>query len=168
MAKRKEIPVEEKSYAVLFFILSALLGLVTIWGFWSETITRRPWKGLQEKFYQYEYEKTKIALELAEQDLPDLSEVQVLDVKQLAVFKGAVEDAKIKRDEALQERKFVQSESDAINYKYQHALHEAKAHHKESEGRKHSVKEWKVKLDELESAIELFLHKLGFYNSYAR
>ena len=153
MRNKKDIPVEEKSYAVLFFILSALLGLVTIWGFWSEAITRRPWKGIQQKFYQYEYEKTRIELERAKENLPEIAEPEALDRKKLNELENAVSDATVKREEALQERKFFQSESDAINYKYQHALHVAK-------GRKTSgdsdpyVKKWKKKLDELESAIE--------------
>ena len=69
MRSKKDIPVEEKSYAPLFFILSGLLGLVTIWGFWNETVTRRPWKAIQKNFYQYEYEKAKIELEKAKRDL---------------------------------------------------------------------------------------------------
>ncbi|MDE0043242.1 MAG: hypothetical protein OXT74_14480 [Candidatus Poribacteria bacterium] len=153
MRNKKDIPVEEKSYAVLFFILSALLGLVTIWGFWSEAITRRPWKGIQQKFYQYEYEKTKIELERAKKNLPEITEPKALDRKKLSELENAVADAEVKREEALQERKFIQSESDAINYKYQHALHEAKAHHASGEGGR-SVEKWKKKLDELESAIE--------------
>ena len=153
MRNKKDIPVEEKSYAVLFFILSALLGLVTIWGFWSEAITRRPWKGIQQKFYQYEYEKTKIELERAKKNLPEISEPKALDRKKLSELENAVADAEVKREEALQERKFIQSESDAINYKYQHALHEAKAHHASGEGDR-TVEKWKKKLDELESAIE--------------
>ncbi len=79
MRNKKDIPVEEKSYAVLFFILSALLGLVTIWGFWSEAITRRPWKGIQQEFYQYEYDKTKIELERAKKNLPDIREPEALE-----------------------------------------------------------------------------------------
>ena len=153
MRNKKDIPVEEKSYAVLFFILSALLGLVTIWGFWSEAITRRPWKGIQQEFYQYEYDKTEIELERAKKDLPDIPEPEALDGKKLNELKNAVADAEVKREEALQERKFIQSESDAINYKYQHALHEAKAHHTSGAGDQ-SVEKWKKKLDELESAIE--------------
>ena len=153
MRNKKDIPVEEKSYAVLFFILSALLGLVTIWGFWSEAITRRPWKGIQQKFYQYEYEKTEIELKRAKKNLPEIPEPKALDRKKLNELQNAVADAKVKREEALQERKFIQSESDAINYKYQHALHEAKAHHGSSVV-EHSVEKWKKKLDELESAIE--------------
>ena len=148
MRNKKEIPAENKSYSALFFILSGLLGLVTLWGFWSEMITRRPWKQIQQQFYQYEYEKTHAELAKAQLALPELSTPQEPDAKALAGLTKAVETAQVALDEALQERKFRQSESDAINYKYQHSLHVAKGRHTAT------VDKWKKKLDELESRIE--------------
>lgn len=148
MRKKKDIPVEEKSYAALFFILCGLLGLVTIWGFWDETVTRRPWKKIQRNFYQYEYEQTKITLDRAKQDLPEIAEPEPLDEKRLSELTQAVSDAKIQFDEAVQERKFEQSQSDAINYKYQHALHEGAEH-----GAEQAAEKWKKKLDEFDQRI---------------
>ena len=148
MRSKKEIPAENKSYSALFFILSALLGLVTIWGFWSEMITRRPWKQVQQQFYQYEYDKTKAELANAESDLPELSTPQEPDPKELRRLTKDVENTQVALDEALQERKFRQSESDAINYKYQHSLHEAKGRHNET------VDKWQKKLAGFESQIE--------------
>ena len=148
MRSKKEIPAEKKSYSVLFFILAALLGLVTIWGFWDEMITRRPWKEIQQQFYQYEYEKTIAELENAEKDLPEEPSEPQVDEKQLRNLKKEVGTKQVELDEAMQERKFEQSKSDAINYKYQHSLHEA--HGKETE----TVKKWKEKLDEFEKRIE--------------
>ena len=145
MRSKKEILVEEKSYAALFFILSGLLGFVTLWGFYNETITRRPWKEIQRQFYEYEYQKTKIDLEKAKQDLPEIGAPQEIDPKQEGALKGTIAGLQIKLDEALQDRKFDQSESDAINYKYQYALHH---------GEKEKSEKWKKKLDELESRIE--------------
>lgn len=152
MRSKKEIPAESKSYSALFFILSGLLGLVTLWGFWSEMITRRPWKQIQQQFYQYEYEKTKAELENAKLTLPELLEQQEVDPKVLRNLTKDVETAQVALDEALQERKFRQSESDAINYKYQHSLHEAKAHHTGGYGAE--VEKWQKKLAELETLIE--------------
>ncbi|MDE0638327.1 MAG: c-type cytochrome [Candidatus Poribacteria bacterium] len=148
MRSKKEIPAENKSYSVLFFILAGLLGLVTIWGFWDEMITRRPWKEIQQQFYQYEYVKTKAELENAKQNLPDEPSKPEVDKKQLANLEKEVNTKQVALDEAMQERKFEQSKSDAINYKYQHSLHEA--HGKENE----TVKKWKEKLDEFEKRIE--------------
>ncbi len=152
MRSKKEIPAESKSYSALFFLLSGLLGLVTLWGFWSEMITRRPWKQIQQHFYQYEYEKTQAELENAKLTLPELPEPQEVDPRVLRSLTKAVETAQVALDEALQERKFRQSESDAINYKYQHSLHEAKAH--DTSGHGATVEKWQKKLAELESLIE--------------
>ena len=148
MRNKKEIPAENKSYSALFFILSGLLGLVTLWGFWSEMITRRPWKQIQQQFYQYEYEKTHAELENAKLALPELSTPQEPDAKELGRLTKAVRNAHVTLEEALQARKFRQSESDAINYKYQHSLHEAKGRRNET------VDKWQKKLAELESQIE--------------
>ena len=148
MQNKKEIPAENKSYSALFFILSGLLGLVTLWGFWSEMITRRPWKQIQQQFYQYEYDKTFAELEKAKSALPELVTPQKPDAKALAGLTEEVKKAQVALDEAMQERKFRQSESDAINYKYQHSLHEAKGRRNET------VDKWQKKLAELESRIE--------------
>ncbi len=148
MQNKKEIPAENKSYSALFFILSGLLGLVTLWGFWSEMITRRPWKQIQQQFYQYEYDKTYAELEKAKLALPELTTPQKPDAKELSGLTEEVKRTQVALDEALQERKFRQSESDAINYKYQHSLHEAKGRHNET------VDKWEKKLAELESSIE--------------
>ena len=148
MRNKKEIPAENKSYSALFFILSGLLGLVTIWGFWSEMITRRPWKQIQQQFYQYEYEKTDAELANAKLVLPELTTPQKPDAKELGRLTKEVENAQVTLDEAMQERKFRQSESDAINYKYQHSLHEAKGK------RNATVDKWQKKLAEFESEIE--------------
>ena len=111
MRSNKEIRVEEKSYAALFFILSGLLGFVTLWGFYNETITRRPWKEIQRQFYEYEYQKTRIELEKAKQDLPEIEAPQDIDPKQEKTLKDTIAGLQIKLDEALQDRKFDQSES---------------------------------------------------------
>ena len=152
MRSKKEIPAESKSYSALFFILSGLLGLVTIWGFWSEMITRRPWKQVQQQFYQYEYEKTRAELENAKLALPELPTLQEPNAKELGRLTKEARNAQVALDEALQERKFRQSESDAINYKYQHSLHEANAH----SGNSHNatVDKWQKKLADYESQIE--------------
>lgn len=152
MRNKKESPAENKSYAALFFILSGLLGLVTLWGFWSEMITRRPWKQIQQQFYQYEYDKTRAELEQAKLALSELPPRQESDPGRLRSLKNNVVSAQVSLDEALQERKFEQSKSDAVNYKYQHSLHEAKAHG--AGERDATVQKWQTKLAEMESRIE--------------
>ena len=148
MRSKKEIPAEQKSYSVLFFILSALLGLVTIWGFWSEMITRRPWKGIQQEYYSFEYEKTKIEYENAEKLLSDKPPKPEIDEKELRDVLKTVTEKQVQLDEAMQARKFEQSKSDAINYKFQHSLHEAKGEYTDT------VLKYKKTLDEYEKRIE--------------
>ncbi len=154
MRRKKEFPVEEKSYAALFFILSALLAFVTLWGFWNEAITRRPWKAIQQRFYQYEYEKTKIALEQSKHDLPEIEARKPLDSQRLSKLEKNISDATINLDEALQERKFLQSEADAINYKYQFALHHSNEKPGTGDKRDSEVDKWKKRLDEFDRQIE--------------
>ena len=154
MRDNREIRTEEKSYSALFFLLSGLLGLVTLWGFYNETITRRPWKEIQRKFYQFEYLKTKIALENARKDLPEIEPSSPIDPEQEGKLRSTIVRAKIKLDEALQGRKFEQSEADAINYKYQAALHHAKEEHHGVGASDSEVTKWKETLDRFESRIE--------------
>jgi hypothetical protein len=57
---------EKKSYGSVFLIGIALLVALTFWTFWDDNITRRPWKGIQARFYHLDYSKAKAAY--AEED----------------------------------------------------------------------------------------------------
>ncbi|MDG6027879.1 MAG: c-type cytochrome [Candidatus Brocadia sp.] len=50
---------EEKSYLLIFVVVSFILVGVTAWVIVNETIGRRPWKEYQRQFYHLEYEKIK-------------------------------------------------------------------------------------------------------------
>ena len=91
-------------------------------------------------------------LENAKLALPELPTPQEPNAKELGRLTKEVRNAQVALDEALQERKFRQSESDAINYKYQHSLHEAKAHSANSHDA--TVDKWQKKLADYESQIE--------------
>ena len=111
-------------------------------------ITRRPWKGIQQEFYSYEYEKTKAEYENAVQKSPEDPSKLNIDQKKLRDLSKTVTEKQIKLDEVMQARKFEQSKSDAINYKFQHSLHQAKGEYTET------VLKYKKKLDEYEKRIE--------------
>ncbi len=49
MPERKD-PIEEKSFAWLFFLVTALLVVGTLWAVYDEVIGRRPWKHYQKEF----------------------------------------------------------------------------------------------------------------------
>ena len=50
---------EDKSYLIMYVIVSFLLVAVTAWAILNETVDRRPWKNYQKQFYRLEYEKIK-------------------------------------------------------------------------------------------------------------
>ena len=50
---------EDKSYLIMYVIVSFLLVAVTAWAILNETVDRRPWKNYQKRFYRLEYEKIK-------------------------------------------------------------------------------------------------------------
>src|SRR3990170_3501001 len=50
---------EDKSYQIMYVIVSFLLVAVTAWAILNETVDRRPWKNYQKRFYRLEYEKIK-------------------------------------------------------------------------------------------------------------
>src|SRR5215470_18965101 len=52
---------QKKSYGSVFLLGSALLVVVTLWSFWDDNITRRPWKRFQAQFYRLDYQKAQAA-----------------------------------------------------------------------------------------------------------
>ncbi len=62
MAERGIDPQEEKkSYGSVFLLGIALLVALSIWAFWDDNITRRPWKAFQSQFFRLDYNKAKAA-----------------------------------------------------------------------------------------------------------
>ncbi|MGR3318465.1 MAG: c-type cytochrome [Candidatus Anammoxibacter sp.] len=75
---------EDKVYAPLFVLLSAVLMAVLIWVIVDETVTSRPWKGYQKRFYKLEQDflSNKIMEEAsAFQKSDKYKEYQALKVK---------------------------------------------------------------------------------------
>ena len=53
MAERGVDPKEEKkSYGSVFVIGIALLVALSLWAYWDDNFTRRPWKSVQAYFYR--------------------------------------------------------------------------------------------------------------------
>ncbi|MCF6156044.1 MAG: c-type cytochrome [Candidatus Brocadia sp.] len=50
---------EDKSYLLVFVMVSFILVGITAWAIVNETVDRRPWKKYQKQFYRLEYEKVK-------------------------------------------------------------------------------------------------------------
>jgi hypothetical protein len=56
-SKKAETPVESRNYSTIYFILSGLLFIGTIWAVVDEMSTRRPWKEYQAQYYKLSEQK---------------------------------------------------------------------------------------------------------------
>ncbi|HEX9142700.1 MAG TPA: hypothetical protein VGA09_00415, partial [Candidatus Binatia bacterium] len=70
MAERSIDPNEEKkSYGSIFVVGIALLVALSLWAFWDDNITRRPWKAFQARFYRLDYSRAKAAYDAEDKKL---------------------------------------------------------------------------------------------------
>lgn len=128
---------EKKSYGSVFLLGSALLVAITLWSFWDDNITRRPWKKYQAEFYRLDYQKAKAAYDEEDKKLradPAYQElVKKLSAEQASLAKGelarklkALTQEETKADvlhgEVDQEVKFLKSELEEAWYEYDHAV----------------------------------------------
>ncbi|HEY2990278.1 MAG TPA: c-type cytochrome [Candidatus Binatia bacterium] len=146
---------EKKSYGSVFLLGSALLVVVTIWSFWDDNITRRPWKKYQAEFYRLDYRKAraaydeenkKLAADPAYQELAKklAAEEQSLEKGELAKKKKELESEEKKADVRFkdldQEVKFIKSELEEAWYEHDHALQQGRP-----------IKPYQEKIAELEA-----------------
>jgi mono/diheme cytochrome c family protein/predicted nucleic acid-binding Zn-ribbon protein len=138
MAERGVDPKEEhKSYGSVFVIGAALLVALTVWAFWDDNFTRRPWKGVQSTFYRLDYNKAKAAYDEEDKKLQSDANYQELS-KKLAAFRSSLDDgdlgkklraleneetrATVKFQEIDQKVKDVKSELEEAWYEHDHAV----------------------------------------------
>src|ERR1041384_2111544 len=82
MAERGvDLKEEKKSYGSVFVIGVALLVALSLWAYWDDNITRRPWKGVQARFYRLDYGKAKAAYDEEDKKLQDDPKYQELSKK---------------------------------------------------------------------------------------
>jgi len=128
---------EKKSYGSIFLIGIALLVVLTVWSFWDDNITRRPWKGFQARFYRLDYGKAQAAYDEENKKLQSdagyqelakkLAAVQAsmssgaLSVK-LAALEKQENAATVRLREVDQEVKFIKSELEEAWYEHDHAV----------------------------------------------
>jgi mono/diheme cytochrome c family protein len=128
---------EKKSYGSIFLIGSALLVALTLWAFWDDNITRRPWKGFQARFYRLDYNKARVAYHEENKKLQADPNYQELS-KKLAAAQASLNDgdlgnklealekqedrATVRFNEIDQEVKFVKSELEEAWYEHDHAV----------------------------------------------
>ena len=128
---------EKRSYSSIFLIGSALLVVLTLWSFWDDNITRRPWKRYQAEFYRLDYRKAKAAYDEEDKKLQADPAYQDL-VKKLAAAKTSLASgelakrlkelnqeeiqADVRFNDLDQEAKFFKSELEEAWYEYDHAV----------------------------------------------
>lgn len=133
---------EKKSYGSVFLLGSALLVVVTLWAFWDDNITRRPWKKFQAEFSRLDYRKAREAYEEEDKKLqadPAYQElVKKLDAERASVAAGDLAKklkalqreetrADVRFGELDQEVKFIKSELEEAWYEYDHAVQQGRS-----------------------------------------
>ena len=109
----------------------------SLWAFWDDNITRRPWKAFQSRFYRLDYAKAQAAYDEENKKLQADAKYQELAKKlaaaQASVTRGelgqklaALEkqevQATVRFKELDQEVKFIKSELEETWYEYDHAV----------------------------------------------
>src|SRR3970282_24497 len=129
---------EKKSYGSAFVIGSALLVALSLWAFWDDNITRRPWKAVQANFYRLDYNRAKAAYDEENKKLQAEATYQEL-AKKLAAFRASLnsggelgkklraleseeERATVRFQEIDQKVKNVKSELEEAWYEHDHAV----------------------------------------------
>src|SRR5580765_1027411 len=93
---------EKKSYGSVFVIGVGLLVMLTLWAYWDDNISRRPWKGIQAQFYRLDYGKAKAAYAEEDKKLQADAKYQEL-AKKLSAFQSSLNSGEIgKKLKALQ------------------------------------------------------------------
>ncbi len=88
MAERGVDPKEEKkSYGSAFVLGAGILAALSLWAYLDDNITRRPWKGIQAKFYRLDYNKAQAAYDEEDKKLQADEKYQELSQK-LAAFQA--------------------------------------------------------------------------------
>jgi mono/diheme cytochrome c family protein len=128
---------EKKSYGSVFLIGIALLVALSIWAFWDDNITRRPWKSFQSQFFRLDYNKAKTAYEEENKKLQADPNYQELTkklgavqssmergdlAKKLATLEKQEAQATVRFGEIDQEVKFIKSELEEAWYEHDHAV----------------------------------------------
>ncbi|HYY15698.1 MAG TPA: hypothetical protein VE965_03470, partial [Gammaproteobacteria bacterium] len=147
-------PDEERSLSRLFFILSVILVLASMYVVVDETFVRRPWKRFQTAFYELEYNKLRREVEAKEPALQAAAQEITAKRRQIeaalasnAEYQKAREElerVKARLADVSQAQQFAKSRLDAEYYLYKKAEHEADPE---------DTKTYKARVDDLEHQV---------------
>lgn len=132
------IPVEEVSFSFLFFVISGMTLLVTIWAFWDDEYSRRGYKAFQNEYFQTQYARAEAEWKQINADIAD-NETQLQANLQNETgrlessneFQQLVDVARekeIRLGEIKEEKKFAGSHLDEAFYYYKKAMHEGESY----------------------------------------
>ncbi|MBI4547134.1 MAG: c-type cytochrome [Ignavibacteriae bacterium] len=153
LEKRRSIPVEIRSYGLIYVCAAGLLAFSTVWAVIDETWVRRPWKKHQKEFHQLELAKAEQGLHGAEEEFhtPEVQGRYAAVELELRIAEAALQNeeywqaaselgkVQLHLSELSQQLQFTRSESDEVYYLYKTAVHKKKPADKE-----------KLRLDRLE------------------
>src|SRR5574341_512886 len=80
---------EKKSYGSVFVLGAGLLTALSLWAYLDDNITRRPWKGIQARFYRLDYDRAQAAYDEEDKKLQGDANYQELS-KKLAAFHSSL------------------------------------------------------------------------------
>ncbi len=152
MTKRSEVPVETRDYGKLYFALSALLFLGTMWAVLDEVSTRRPWKEFEARYFDLSKQKWEQNLKDARASFDSASyaqlsgELQAAEAKMNSPEVVAAKARMNQLEEALldvnRDFTFAKSRGDEDYYFWKKSIHEG-----------HEDKGYREKLDEMEKKM---------------
>lgn len=147
-------PDEERSLSRIFFAVTLILVVASIYTVVDETFVRRPWKRYQATFYEIEYDKLRAELTAKEEALSPAQEE--LEAKLRQAQAALEDDATYQRAKAQlaqlrnrladisQEQQFAKSRLDAEYYQYKKAEHE---------GDRDTAARYKARVERLERQV---------------
>ncbi len=125
---------EHISYSFLFFLVSAITLVVTLWAFWDDEYTRRGYKVYQEQFFKEQYavaeaswKKVNAEIAAAEKRISQSLAQSTSELESRESYQDLVEEVRLKQvavDEQKELQKFAGSVVDEAYYWYKKALHE--------------------------------------------
>jgi mono/diheme cytochrome c family protein/predicted nuclease with TOPRIM domain len=157
MPKRSKIPIEERKYGHIYFVLAALLAITTFWAILDMIRFRAPWQGYQKQLKKIEYENVNSEYEAAKEDFQANYQDRYNELKQAlrqaqTNLEGEAYEELLKEldraeaniREALQNYRFAKSEYDALWYEYKEAEHH---------GDESKINKLRSKVDELNKEV---------------
>ncbi len=177
ITKRAETPVESRDYGKIYFALSAILFIGTMWAVLDEVTTRRPWKEYQDEYYTLSEQKWNERLQQAIANVDSATLNALQDELKAAQAKlqspeyknAATQSDKIDNEllDANRDYTFAKSRADEAYYFWKRSVHEG---HEDASAKKSYdedialMAKFNAKVTELESKKKEFDDLMGKYN----